>query len=135
MRNSWLAAVAGSVCVVALLAGLGGNALALGICAVVLIALLCTISLRSAGRPSRRTLAVLAIYATAFSCFLAMAFRLHDPGGPLVTFWGFPVGTAMLVYGITPLGFTLGALYGLVFDSDILPEEKQREFLERYAGR
>ena len=107
----------------------------LGMCAVVLIVVLCAIALRVPGRPSRPVYAYLGAFATAFCGLLALGFHLHDPSGQLLTIGGFPAGTAMLVYGITPLGITMGILYGVVFDREILPEDKQREFLDRFAKK
>ncbi len=135
VNNSPLAVLAAAVSLVALLAGLAGRAALLGMAAVVLIAVLCALALRSAGQPSRRTYAYLAGFATVFCSLLALGFFLHDPSGPLVTIGGFPAGTAMLLYGITPLGVTLGLVYGLIFDTEILSKHKQREFLDRFAKK
>lgn len=135
MNNSPLAILAAVVSLVALLGGLAGQALVLGMGGVVLIAVLCVLALRSSGGPSGRTCAYLAAFATIFCGLLALGFRLHDPSGPLVTIGGFPAGTAMLLYGITPVGITMGIAYGLIFDSEILPEDKQRKFLNRFARK
>ena len=120
--------------VAALVAGLSGQALLVGISAVVLIVVLSAMGLRAPGRPSWHVFAVLVAWGAIFCGLLALGFRLHDPAGPLATIGGFPLGTAMLVYGTTPLGITMGVLYGLAFDRDILPLDKQREFLDRFAS-
>ena len=133
MNNSPLAVLAAVVCLAALLAGLAGHAALLGMAGVVLISVLCALALRSEGRPSRRTYAYLAAFTAIFCSLLALGFHLHDPSGPLVKIGGFPAGTAILLYGITPLGVTMGIAYGLVFDSEILPEGKLRKFLDRFA--
>ena len=135
MNRSPLAVLAAIVSLVALVAGLAGQAALLGMAAAVLIAILCALGLRAARRPSRRTYAYLAAFAAIFCSLLALGFLLHSPEGPLVTFGGFPAGTAILVYGITPLGVTMGLVYGLVFDSEILPRDKQREFLDRFGKK
>ena len=135
MNNSPLAVLAAIVSLIALLAGLAGQAAVLGMAAVVLIAVLCALGLRAAGRPTRRTYAFLVAFATVFCALLALGFHLHDPNGTLVTIGGFPVGTAMLIYGIAPLGITMGVLYALVFDTEILPEDKHRDFIDRFAKK
>ena len=134
MNNSPLAALCAAVCVAALVAGLAGQAALLGMSAVALIVVLAAMGLRAPGRPSRRVFAVLVTWGALFCGLLALGFRLHDPTGALAMIGGFPVGTAMLVYGTTPLGITMGVLYGLTFDREILPLEKQREFLDRFAS-
>ena len=135
MKNSPLAILAALVSLTALLAGLAGQAAILGMAGVTLIAVLCAMALRAGGRPSRRTFAYLAAFAATFCGLLALGFHLHDPHGPLRTIGGFPAGTAMLVYGITPLGVTMGIVYGLIFDREILPRDKQHEFVERFARK
>jgi hypothetical protein len=42
---------------------------------------------------------------------------------------GFPAPTALLVYGIWPMPLLAGLLYGLVFRSAVLPEDKLERFL------
>lgn len=135
MKNTPVALCLAVASLAALAAGLAGQALALGILAVALIVLLCMIGLQAPLRTSRLTVLILIAYGTAFCGLLAFAFRLHDATGSLTTIGGFPAGTAMLIYGIAPLGITLGVLYGLTFDREILPGEKQREFLKRFSGK
>ena len=135
MNNSPLAALAAVICLVALAGGLAGNAALLGMASVGLIVVLCLLGLRSPGRPSKLTVAAVLAFGIGFCCLLALQFHLHDPSGPLKTIGGFPAGTALLVYGIAPLGLTLGVLYGLVFDSEVLPPERQRAFIERHSSK
>ena len=135
MNNTPVALGLAVASLAALAAGLAGQALALGIGAVALIVLLCMIGLQAPRRTSRSTVLTLIAYGAAFCGLLAFSFRLHDPTGSLTTIGGFPAGTAMLIYGITPLGITLGVLYGLTFDREILPLEKQREFLKRFSRK
>ena len=133
MNNSPLAALAAVICLIALIGGFAGQAALLGMASVALIVVLCLLGLRSPGRPSKLTLAAVLAFGIGFCCLLALQLRLHDPAGPLKTIGGFPAGTAMLVYGIAPLGLMLGVLYGLIFDREILPLDKQREFLQRFS--
>ena len=135
MNNSPLATLAATICLIALVGGFAGNAALLGMASVALIVVLCLLSLRSPGRPSKLTLAAVTVFGIGFCCLLALQFHLHDPSGPLRTIGGFPAGTAMLVYGIAPLGLMLGVLYGVIFDREILPIKKQREFIERFSKR
>lgn len=135
MNNSPLAVLAAVVSLTALLAGLAGNAALLGMAGVVLIGVLCALALRSEGLPSRRTYAYLAAFTAIFCGLLALGFHLHDPSGPLVKIGGFPAGTAILLYGIAPLGVTMGIVYGLIFDREILPKDRLRNFLDRFAKR
>ena len=134
VNNSPLAMLCAVLSLVALVAGLSGQAALVGMSAVVLIVVLSAMGLRAPGRPRFRVLAVLVAWGAIFCGLLALGFRLHDPAAPLATFGGFPIGTATLVYGTTPLGITMGVLYALAFERDILPLEKQREFLARFAG-
>lgn len=135
MSRSGLAVGIAGVSLVALAAGLAGQAWLLGWSAAVLVALLSVLGLCAPGKPSRATLAFLVAFAAVFCGLLALAFRLHDASGPLVLIGGFPAGTAVLVYGITPLGVCLGILYARVFDLQILPRDRSRAFLKRFSGR
>lgn len=135
MNNTPVALGLAVASLAALAAGMAGQALALGILAVALIVLLCMVGLQAPRRTSRLTVLTLVAYGAAFCALLAFSFHLHDSTGPLTTIGGFPAGTAMLIYGIAPLGVTLGVLYGLTFDREILPLEKQQEFLKRFSKK
>lgn len=135
MNNTKLAVLCAIGSVVTLAAGLMGYAQVFGFGSVVLIDLLALLGLQAPGRPMRIVNVYLIAFGAIFIGLLATAFHLHDPTGPLRTFGGFPVGTAVLVYGISLLGLTTGVVYGLVFDRKILPIEKQREFLDRFAPK
>lgn len=135
MNNTPLAALCCAVSAGSLAAGLAGHALAFGIGSVALIAGLTAMGLRAPGRSARISLGVLAAFGVAFCSLLALAGRLHDPAGPLVLIGGFPAGTAMLVYGICPLGIVLGLAYGLTFERETLPREVQDRFLRRFGRR
>ena len=135
MNNTALAVLCAIGSLVTLAAGLTGHAQAFGFGSVALIVLLAFLGLRAPGRPGRRVYAYLIAFGATFIGLLALAFHLHDPAGPLRTFGGFPVGTAVLVYGISLIGLTTGVVYGLIFDRKVLPIKKQREFLERFASK
>ena len=135
MNNSPLAMLCAVLSLAALVAGFSGQAALVGMSAVALIVVLSAIGLRAPGRPRWPVLSVLLAWGAIFCGLLALGFHLHDPATPLTTFGGFPVGTATLVYGTTPLGITMGVLYGLAFERDILPLDEQREFLDRFASK
>lgn len=135
MNNTKLAVLCAIGSVVTLAAGLMGYAQVFGFGSAVLIALLALLGLQAPSRPMRIVNVYLIAFGAIFIGLLATAFHLHDPTGPLRTFGGFPVGTAVLVYGISLLGLTTGVVYGLVFDRKILPIERQREFLDRFAPK
>lgn len=135
MNNTMLAVLCAIGSLATLVAGLTGYAQAFGFGSVILIVLLSFMGLRAPGRPGRRVYGHLIAFGAIFIGLLALAFHLHDPTGPLRTFGGFPVGTAVLVYGISSIGLTMGVVYALIFDRKVLPVEKQREFLDRFAPK
>lgn len=135
MNNTPLANSVAVVSAAALVAGLTGYANVLGMATVVLIALLAVLGLRAPGGPTLRTLSAIVLFGTLFCGLLALGFLLHDPDGKLATIGGFPAGTAMLVYGIAPLGIAFGFLFGLIFDREILPREKHHDFLARHRRK
>lgn len=133
MSNTKLACSVAVVSLGILIVGLAGHAGALGIASVCLVVLLWGLALRSPGRPSARTVAILLAIGAALCVVLLLAYHLHDPTGPLETIGGLPAGTAMLVYALPAAGSLVGVLYGLTFDREILPIESQRRFLERFG--
>ncbi len=135
MNNTLLAALVAIASVAGLGAGLAGSGILVGMAGVALIVLIVALSLRVPGRPSALVVALLAAWGSAFCGLIVLSYRLHDPSGPLATIGGFPVATAMLVYGITPIGIAMGVLYGLAFEREILPLDKQREFLGQFGKK
>ncbi len=69
----------------------------------------------------------------AYSALLLLLALLDKPGEELRLILGFPAATAVLVFGIWPIGMVAGLLYGLVFAQSILPEEKLQAFLRRFG--
>lgn len=133
MSGNRLPAACAALSAAGLALGLAGRSLLFGWCAVVLIALLA--ALGCGARASRRTIAAVSCFGAVFCLLLFLSHALHDPGGPLVPFAGFPPGTAVLVYGVGPLGLSLGLLYAFTFDKEILPEERRKAFLDRFGPR
>lgn len=48
---------------------------------------------------------------------------------------GLPAATALLVYGIWPMPLLAALLYGVVFRSSVLPDDKLRKFLAEHGRR
>jgi len=69
----------------------------------------------------------------AYSALLLLLALLDKPGEELRLILGFPAATAVLVFGIWPIGMVAGLLYGLVFGQSILPEGKLQAFLRRFG--
>ena len=133
MSATKLTALSGLVTAVALASGLSGHAMVLGFCTIILMALLAALGLGA--RSSAPTKAVVAFYCVLFCFLIYLSFALHSPDQPLVTFGGFPPGTAVLIYAIGPLGMILGMLYALSFDSEVLPRERHQDFIDRFVSR
>jgi hypothetical protein len=70
----------------------------------------------------------------AYSALLLLLVSLDKPGEEPHLIWGFPAATAVLVFGIWPIGMVAGLLYGLVFSRSVLPEEKLRAFLSKFGS-
>jgi len=68
-----------------------------------------------------------------YSALLLLLAGLDNPGGEPRLILGFPAATAVLVFGIWPIGVMAGLLYGLVFHRSILPEEKLRAFIRKFG--
>jgi hypothetical protein len=133
VNSTKLIALSGLVTVAALASGLSGHAMLLGFCAIALMSLLATLGLGA--HSSALTKAVVVFYGVLFCFLIYLSFALHAPDQPLVTFGGFPPGTAVLIYAIGPLGMILGALYALSFDSEVLPRERYQQFVDRFGTR
>ncbi len=69
----------------------------------------------------------------AYSALLLLLAGLDDPSGEPRLILGFPAATAVLVFGIWPIGVMAGLLYGLVFQRSVLPEEKLRAFIRKFG--
>lgn len=88
------------------------------------------------GRESRRP-AILAGLCIFFALYLGLMIginRTFDPAGSLELLGGLPVPTALLIYGIWPLGIVTGVLYFMVFRKSILTNSKLEKFLREFGG-
>ncbi len=133
MSSTKLIAFIGLVTAAALASGLSGHAMLLGFCTIILMALLAALGFGE--RSSTLTKAGVVFYGVLFCFLIYMSFALHAPSQPLVTFGGFPLGTAVLIYAIGPFGVILGVLYALSFDSEVLPRARYQEFIDRFGSR
>jgi len=75
-------------------------------------------------------IAMLALYGA----LLAGIAWLDDPQR-LRLLLGLPAGTALLVYGVWPIGLVWGVLYGVLFPRDVLPRERLERFLKTYGRK
>jgi hypothetical protein len=70
------------------------------------------------------------------ACYLGLLAAIvaaDQQAGGLVLLLGLPQATALLVYGLWPLGFLAGALYYARFSRSILPAQRLEEFLRRFS--
>jgi len=88
------------------------------------------------GRDARRPAIVIGL-GIFFALYLALMIginRTFDPAGGLDLLGGLPLPTALLIYGIWPLGIVTGVLYFLVFRKSILSKPKLEKFLRDFGG-
>ena len=88
---------------------------------------------RAASSPLVRT-AVAALFCSLSGLLAAMRW-VHDPSGGPRTFWGFPAGTALLIYGIWPLAIALTLFVTAVFDRLALPPEHVARLLAQHGRK
>ena len=89
------------------------------------------------GREARHPAIVIGL-AIFFALYLALMIginRTFDPTASLDLFGGLPLPTALLIYGLWPLGIVIGVLYFLVFRKSILSNPKLEKFLRDFGGR
>lgn len=72
------------------------------------------------------------VFLSYIVLFLGMHW-LHDPSGEPIIVLGYPVGTALLIYGIWPLGMVPSLLYAAIFDRWILPPDRLERFLDEFG--
>lgn len=88
------------------------------------------------GREARRPAIVIGL-GIFFALYLALMIginRTFDPAAGLDLLGGLPLPTALLIYGIWPLGIVTGVLYFLVFRKSILSNPKLEKFLRDFGG-
>jgi hypothetical protein len=85
------------------------------------------------GRGAKALLVSLGALLACYLGLLGAIVRADQPAGNLVLLLGLPEATALLVYGLWPLGFLVGALYYARFSHSILPAGRLEEFLRRFS--
>jgi hypothetical protein len=75
--------------------------------------------------------ALLLVFA-AYVALLAGMVWLADSSRLIL---GLPAATALLVYGIWPMPLLAALLYGLLFRSSVLPDDKLEKFLAEHGRR
>lgn len=75
--------------------------------------------------------ALLLLFATYVALLAGMVW-LADSSGLIL---GLPAATALLVYGIWPMPLLAALLYGLLFRSSVLPDNKLEKFLAKHGRR
>ena len=133
--------------------GFAGNRTALAIGLLSLVGLLCSLLdywllfgfvslalLVSAlavgfGRHGRRKPVLYTLVGVFFiySALLAAIVWTYQSEGEPTLLLGFPVSTALLVYGIWPLGFIPGIFYLLIFETSVLRREKLQDFMAKFG--
>jgi len=87
------------------------------------------------GRASRNRIIIsgLTLIFLGYTALLLAMYWLHDAAGEPIMILGFPVGAALLVYGIWPLGILPSLLYAIIFDRWILPPDRLERFLDEFG--
>ncbi len=87
------------------------------------------------GRQGRRkpVLYTLAGMFFIYSALLAAIVWTYQSEGEPTLLLGFPVSTALLVYGIWPVGLIPGILYLLIFETSVLRREKLQKFMAEFG--
>ncbi len=75
---------------------------------------------------------LVAVFLIYSALLAAIAWTYQGEGEPAL-FLGFPVSTALLVYGIWPLGFIPGILYLLIFETSVLRRERLEKFMAEFG--
>jgi hypothetical protein len=78
-------------------------------------------------------LVTLALILLAYCGLLCGMAWVHDPAVDPTLVLGFPPGTALLIYGIWPLGMLPAVLYPIAFDRWILPADRLDRFVAEFG--
>ena len=130
--NDRIFAAIAAVCALAVAAALAGWWFWFGALAWLLLALELLLGFGAACR-SAIVRATAAVIFLGFTAVLAGMKLLHDPAGGPGTILGFPVGAALLFYGIFPLGFVPLIVVTALFDSHVLPKERVERLLAEHG--
>lgn len=128
-----LVAAIAAVCALAVGLALTGQWLLFGTAIWLLMALELVLGFGRAGR-SRLVRASAAALFLAFTGLLAGMDWLHDPSAGPRTFLGFPAGSALLLYGVWPIGLALTILVTAAFDR-AMPKDRVERLLAEHGRR
>ena len=78
-------------------------------------------------------LVTLVLILLAYCGLLCGMAWLHEPETDLTLVLGFPPGTALLIYGIWPLGMLPAVLYPIAFNRWILPADRLDRFVAEFG--
>ena len=121
-------------CVLCILFGFLNRWMCFGLTTSLLVALALALGVgRACGQ--RPVLVTLALILLAYCGLLCSMAWVHEPAGEPNLVLGFPPGTALLIYGIWPLGMLPSVLYPIAFDRWILPADRLDRFLAEFGRR
>jgi hydrogenase/urease accessory protein HupE len=86
----------------------------------------------------RRSLSGVILWSLAgifalFTGLIAAMVLVDDTSGPPTLWLGLPAATALLVYGVWPLGVLPSLLYACRFRDAVLPEDRLERFLAAHS--
>ena len=115
------------------MAGVWGEPAALGVAVLAVTMLILSLGWRSAS--SRAVTWALAGIFVLFNGLILSITALEAPEGPPRLWLGLPAPTALLVYGVWPLGILPSLLYAFRFRDSVLPEDRLERFLAEHSRR
>ena len=118
-------------CLATALAGAWGEPTALGIAVLAVIMLILSLGWRGSRGAAWALAGIFAVFAALFLAIVAF----DDPDGPPRLLLGLPASTAVLVYGVWPLGVLPSLLYAYRFRDSVLPEDRLERFLAEHSRR
>ena len=133
-RRDRLVGALALLAVLALALGMTGAWLPFGVVVWAMLMTAAAVGFANIAQGPRIALALCGIFLL-LGGFTVWAAFLHRPDAPLETWGGFPLGTAVLVYGIWPFAALTGLLYVVEFERSVLPEERLRRFQEKFSRR
>lgn len=133
LRNR-LVLTLGPLCLLLLFLGCGGWQGWFGVMTLLLIFLCAALGFVGSSARTEVWPALLAMLVSGVVLMVAILLTDRTDGSPDLVL-GVPVATAFLIYGIWPLGISIGILYFRVFDRLVLPRRKLDAFLSEFGRR
>ena len=122
----------GAACAVCVVLAFLNQWLWFGMTAWAIFALAVAIGIGPASRRPRVAAVIVAMFV-GYCALLYEMVRLYDPSGPPRIVLGFPISTALLVYGMAPVASIPAVLYVVLFDRWILPAERLERFRAEFG--